>query len=212
MQKFENEYIYDLFMQYRDGNEEAYINIVNIYLKCVEEIIEKYFSNCSIEKEDLISIGKISLINALNSYNLDLDMNLKGYIYFWVRGHLEHYIKREEKKQDISNNKIFEDYIRDMNLLSTFDIDSVLEEKEIIEVIYKIFKHLDNRDKMLVNYYYGLEGINLSQRKIAKTLNMSRTNVYIRLNLIKKRVIDKFVEKGYITKQEEPVKIRRFHM
>ena len=39
MQKFENENIYNLFMLYRDGNEEAYIEIVNIYLKYVEEII-----------------------------------------------------------------------------------------------------------------------------------------------------------------------------
>ena len=144
MQKFENENIYNLFMLYRDGNEEAYIEIVNIYLKYVEEIIEKYFRNCNVEKEDLMSIGKISLINALNSYSLDLEINLKSYIYFWVKGHLERYIILEEKKQDISNRKIFEDYIRDINLLSTFDIDSELEEEEIIEIIYDIFKNLDN--------------------------------------------------------------------
>lgn len=213
MKKFDNEYFFNLFMQYRDGSEEAYIKIVNIYLIYVEEIIDKYFSDCNVEKEDLMSIGKIFLINALNNYRLDMGMDLKGYIYFYVKTRIERYINLEIKKENISNRKIYEDYVKDINLLSTFDIDNELEDKEILQIIYNLANEFNEKDRKIFYYYYGIGGVKLTQVKLTELLNMSRANLNLRLNLIKIRIIDELVKKGYMIKPEEKnEKLRRFHM
>ena len=68
----------EMLIRYADGDVEARNILIEHNLRLVAHIVKKY-SNHSKETEDLISIGTIGLIKAINKYNLDKGVKLATY-------------------------------------------------------------------------------------------------------------------------------------
>lgn len=62
----------------KDGDNEARNTLIEHNLRLVSHIIKKYYSNYS-EQEDLISIGTIGLIKAIDSFDCEKGIRLATY-------------------------------------------------------------------------------------------------------------------------------------
>lgn len=167
------------------GDLNAKNKLIEHNLRLVAHIIKKYYS-VGYEQEDLISIGTIGLIKAVNSYTTDKGTRLATYASRCIENEILMYFRSQKK----TNGDVYMsdpvDIDKDGNTLSLIDIISDntnipddIELKIKTEKLYKMMdKYLDNREKEIIYLRYGLLGkAELTQREIAKKLNISRSYV-----------------------------------
>lgn len=175
------------------GDESAKNELIEHNLRLVAHIIKKYYSNSS-QQEDLISIGTIGLIKAVNTFDADKGTRLATYAARCIENEiLMHFRAQKKTAQDVSMNEPI-DTDSEGNPLTLMDIIST--EDEIVEDIYKISmikklnaeinKISDEREKTIIILRYGLNGNKpLTQLEVSKKLGISRSYV----SRIEKRVL-----------------------
>ena len=68
----------DYLVAFRNGNMDAKNELIEHNLRLVAHIIKKYYAN-STQQDDLISIGTIGLIKAINTFDVDKGTRLATY-------------------------------------------------------------------------------------------------------------------------------------
>lgn len=169
----------------KKGDIKAKNELIEHNLRLVAHIIKKYYSN-NVQQDDLISIGTIGLIKAVNTFNPDKGTRLATYAARCIENEILMQFRAQKKtSQDISVNEPI-DTDSDGNPLTLMDIIST--EDEIIDDIYKIsmLKKLseeigrinDPREKTIIMMRYGLDGAKpMTQLEVSKKLNISRSYV-----------------------------------
>lgn len=147
--------------------------------------IAKKFESTGIGIEDLISIGTIGLIKAVNTFSTEKNIKLATYASRCIENEILMYFRSKKKTAgDISiNEHIDED--KDGNALLLSDIIS--EDDRIIETIAgkisteamlkAINEDLDEREKTVIVLRYGLKNPPLTQKETAARLGISRSYV-----------------------------------
>lgn len=113
------------------GDIEARNILVEHNLRLVAHIIKKYYGNQS-EQDDLVSIGTIGLIKAINTYDISKKIKLSSYASRCIENEiLMHFRNAKKTAQDISLNEAI-DSDKDGNPLTLLDImavdDNILEQ------------------------------------------------------------------------------------
>ncbi len=169
----------------KKGDVNAKNELIEHNLRLVAHIIKKYYSS-SVQQDDLISIGTIGLIKAINTFNPDKGTRLATYAARCIENEILMQFRSQKKSaQDISVNEPI-DTDSDGNPLTLMDIIST--EDEIVEDIYKMtmLKKLsaeverikDPREKAIIMMRYGLDGMRpMTQLEVSKRLNISRSYV-----------------------------------
>jgi len=155
-------------------------------LRLVAHIAKKY-TNAGMCQDDLISIGTIGLIKAINSYSEKKSSRLATYASRCIENEILMSIRAGKRiRQEVSLNlPIGTD--KDGNEISLNDIlgsdtDEIIESISLSIQVGKLYDALSNiltpREKTVLVYRYGLCGIEpLPQREIAKALDISRSYV-----------------------------------
>lgn len=186
------------FNEYEQGSIAAKNILIERNLRLVAHIVKKYNSR---DNEDLISIGTIGLIKAINTYKADKGVRLATYAARCIDNEILMYIRASKK------------YVNDVSLQGPIGIDSEgneisLEEKlfddryNIDEKINLKFESrrigeimksfLQSREKLIIALRYGLiNGCEKTQREIAKMLGISRSYV----SRIEKKALKKLNQK-----------------
>lgn len=189
----------ELIEKFKNGDEEAKNILIERNLRLVAYVSKKYYQ-CGKEYEDLISIGTIGLIKAINNFKEDKGIRLATYAVRCIQNEILMCLRSEKKLvNEVSiNEPIGFDYegneINLMDILADED-ESVFNEvnlkintKKLYEGIEKV---LDEREKEIITLRYGLYGTSpLPQRQIAKKLNISRSYV----SRIEKKAVEKLEE------------------
>lgn len=169
----------------KNGDVNAKNELIEHNLRLVAHIIKKYYSS-SVQQDDLISIGTIGLIKAINTFDPDKGTRLATYAARCIENEILMQFRAQKKtSQDISVNEPI-DTDSEGNPLTLMDIIST--EDEIVEDIYKItmLKKLstevvrikDPREKSIIMMRYGLDGMRpMTQLEVSKKLNISRSYV-----------------------------------
>ena len=189
--KEESEYL----RRYKNGDSEAKNIIIEHNLRLVAHIVKKYCSNTN-EQDDLISIGTIGLIKAVNTFDDKKGIKLATYASKCIENEVLMYFRSQKKtSQDISINEPI-DSDSEGNPLTLMDIisveDTIADDIDNSITIGKLYRYIDEledeREKTIIILRYGLYGLNpLTQIEIAKKLNISRSYV----SRIEKKVIEK---------------------
>ncbi|MBR2731692.1 MAG: RNA polymerase sporulation sigma factor SigK [Clostridia bacterium] len=186
------------------GDETARNALVEHNLRLVAHIVKKYYSALG-DQDDLISIGTIGLIKAVNTYDRTKKTRLATYASRCVENEILMNLRsRKRLSNEVSINEPIETD-RDGNPLTLMDIISVedtiaedLDRKIKISQMRDYLKTaLDPREKTVVVLRYGLDGgTPCTQNQIAKQLRISRSYV----SRIEKKSLEKlrarFEEKG----------------
>ena len=173
----------------KDGDVEAKRVLVERNLRLVAHIVKKYSSNYQNSKEmdDLISIGTIGLIKAIDSFDTSKGIRLATYAAKCIDNEILMFFRNSKKTKgevflqdpigvDKEGNEICL-----IDILSS-DSDSVLETVEnslqVKELYKKISDVLSTREKEIIQMRYGLlDGDIKTQREIAGILGISRSYV-----------------------------------
>ena len=179
-----------------NGSSEARDTLIERNLRLVAYVTKKY-SQCDKEQDDLISIGTIGLIKALNTFKSDKGIRFATYGVRCIENEILMCLRAEKKLvNEISINEPigFDNEGNEINL-----IDILSDEEESVfnsvnlkmntEKLYKaIESELNEREKEIIELRYALSNGNpKTQREIAKMLGISRSYV----SRIEKKAIDK---------------------
>ena len=177
-----------------EGNENARKLLIEHNLRLVAHIVKKYYSNYS-DQEDLISIGTIGLIKGINSFKVEKGARLATYCARCIENEILMYFRNNKKlQQEISFSEPI-DTDSEGNPLTLMDIiavdDTIIEDIDLKGKLTKLVEILNsmenNREKEIITKRYGLNGLTpLTQREIAKELNISRSYV----SRIEKKVLN----------------------
>ncbi len=148
--------------------------------------IAKKFESTGTGIEDLISIGSIGLIKAVNTFCPDKNIKLATYASRCIENEILMYFRNQKKSaQDVFISDPI-DTDKDGNALTLIDViadgSDIAEEidtKIKLEKLRVILSGcLDEREKKIIEMRYGLGGREeLTQREIAKKLDISRSYV-----------------------------------
>ncbi len=179
--KEEKEYL----IKSSEGDINARNKLVEHNLRLVAHIIKKYYSAQN-EQDDLVSIGTIGLIKAINTFDINKNIKLSSYASRCIENEiLMHFRNIKKTSNDISLNETI-DTDKDGNPLSLIDIlstdDNILDSLNTKLNINKLYDYvnseLDEREKKVIIYRYGLNGNEpLTQREVAKILGVSRSYI-----------------------------------
>ena len=179
--KTEKEY----FEAKKNGDKNAREKLVEHNLRLVAHIVKKYYTGVK-NPDDLMSIGTIGLIKAVDSFDPKNGARFATYASKCVQNEILMYFRSQKKLQnEVSINEAI-DMDKDGNPLTYIDI--VYTEDTIAEDIYvKIYckkalevinSKLEDREREIVTLRYGLNGKAVkTQREIAKELGISRSYV-----------------------------------
>ena len=180
-EKKEREYLQKM----AQGDADAKNKLIEHNLRLVAHIIKKYYGVSS-EQDDLVSIGTIGLIKAINTFKPDKNIRLSSYASRCIENEiLMHFRSVKKSAQDISINETI-DTDKDGNQLTLLDIMAV--DDDIIDNLDKklnikklgqyINEELEEREKKIIILRYGLDGRKpVTQKQIAKQMNISSSYV-----------------------------------
>lgn len=178
-----------------EEDEDARVSLVEHNLRLVVYIAKK-FENTGIGIEDLISIGTIGLIKAINTFKSDKNIKLATYASRCIENEILMYIrKRSNARCEMSiDEPLNVDWDGNELLLSDTlgnDEDNVVSEVEADEerrMIREAVSRLGERERIIIEMRYGLGGSReMTQKEVADTLGISQSYI----SRLEKRIISK---------------------
>lgn len=179
----------------RAGDEKAKEILINHNMRLVAHVVKKYSG--AAETDDLLSVGSIGLIKAINTYKSGKGTQLATYTARCIENEILMLLRATKKHK---NNVSLTEPVgtdKDGNELTLIDLlsekdDSVFSqvEKSIQrEKFIKCLKSfLTQREYFILSMRYGLDnGVSYPQREVAKKLGISRSYI----SRIEKRAIEK---------------------
>jgi len=176
------------FIKMRKGGrsgEDARQTLILHNLRLVAHIVRKYYSTCK-DQDDLVSIGTIGLVKAVDTFNIDNGARFATYAAKCIQNEiLMNFRSQKKHSSEISINETI-DVDRDGNPLSYMDVISSDEDlpdeidRKIMtaKAVDLIKTTLTVRERQIIVMRYGLFGIReLTQREIAEKLGISRSYV-----------------------------------
>ncbi len=182
-----------------NGDLQARNRLIEHNLRLVAHIVKKYYSQ-SKNQDDLMSIGTIGLIKAVDTYKNGSGTRFATYASKCIQNEiLMHFRARKKYSSEVSLSDTIE-MDKDGNPLTYMDIisveDTIAEELDLKIMSEKakkiILNNLEPREREIIVYRYGLEGGKpLTQRELADKLKISRSYV----SRIEKSALDKIRQK-----------------
>ena len=192
------EEVYYLNLLKNENNKEAKEVLVQRNMRLVAHISKKY-NNSGEELDNLISIGTIGLIKAIDTFNVDKGIRLATYASKCIENEILMNIRSNKKnKMQVSLQDpigVDKDYI----------VDKVELKMKISKLYEKIEKVLTEREKEIIKLRYGLTPSGYkTQREIAQQLDISRSYVSrIEKKALKKLKRELNIDKNNINKKNK---------
>ena len=167
------------------GDEAAREKLILHNLRLVSHIVRKYYGAAK-NQEDLVSIGSIGLVKAVDTFNHENGTRFATYAAKCIQNEiLMHFRSQKKLSAEVSINETI-DVDRDGNPLTYMDViateDNVEEEVDLkvksALVRRLVDQVLDERERQIIVLRYGLSGNDpRTQREVAQLLGISRSYV-----------------------------------
>ena len=175
----------DCLQRMKEGDKSARDKLIKHNMRLVAHIVKKY--NGSAETDDLISVGSIGLIKAINSYEAGKGSALATYTARCIENEILMLLRANKKRRgDVYlSDSVGQD--KDGNELTLMDVICEKEEDVFARVDKSIEREkflkflkiiLTKREYAIICLRYGLKGDrNYAQREVAKFLKISRSYI-----------------------------------
>lgn len=158
--------------------------------------IAKKFENTGINIEDLISIGTVGLMKAINTFRADRNIKLATYASRCIENEILMYIRKNniQKKEISIDEPLNVDWDGNVLLLSDIlgsDADAVcrgIEEDEEKKIVRASIDTLKKREKIIIQLRFGmLDGKERTQKEVADMLGISQSYI----SRLEKKIINR---------------------
>lgn len=175
----------EMLLRRQQGDEEARNVLIEHNLRLVAHVCKKY-EQSGLDKDDLISIGTIGLIKAIDSFSPDRNVRLATYAARCIDNEVLMVMRAGKNlRQEIS---LYEPLGQDKegNEVSLIDILSMqqnslaedLEKKQEVEELFNKMTKLSEWERLVLKMRYGLNGgKKYTQKLVAQHLGISRSYV-----------------------------------
>ena len=162
-------------------SEEAKALLIERNLRLVVYIAKK-FENTGIGVEDLISIGTIGLIKAIQTFKLDKKIKLATYASRCIENEILMYLRRTNKtKMEVSideplNELLLSDILGTDSDVISKDIEDEIDRK----MLNKAMETLSDREKLIIRLRFGIggeESEEKTQKEVADLLGISQSYI-----------------------------------
>ncbi|RKD24109.1 sporulation sigma factor SigE [Ammoniphilus oxalaticus] len=156
--------------------------------------ISRKFENTGINIEDLVSIGTIGLIKAVNTFDVEKKIKLATYASRCIENEILMFLRRNNKvKSEVSfdeplnidwdgNELLLSDVLGTENDTITRDLEEQVDRK----LLYKALEKLSDREKVIMELRFGLNGKQeRTQKDVADMLGISQSYI----SRLEKRII-----------------------
>ncbi len=176
----------ELFRRMKKGDKDARNKLIEHNLRLVAHIVKKYYTACK-DQEDLISVGTVGLIKAIDSFDPENGARFATYAGKCLQNEILMYFRAQKKTQLESSLNDPVDTDKDGNPLTYMDI--LCSEEDITEEIDLKIKSslitralretLNTRERRIIAMRYGMtpDGKCMAQREVAAALGISRSYV-----------------------------------
>jgi len=185
----------ELVMKLTNGDETIRDILIERNLRLVVYIARK-FENTGIGVEDLISVGTIGLIKAVNTFNPEKKIKLATYASRCIENEILMYLRRNSKiKAEISfyeplnidwdgNELLLSDILGTDNDI----VYNLIEDEVDRELLFLALKNLNDREKEIVKLRFGLNGTReKTQKEVADMLGISQSYI----SRLEKKIINR---------------------
>ena len=175
----------DLLGKLSAGDEEVKSSLVEHNLRLVVYIARK-FDNTGADSDDLVSVGTIGLIKAVNSFRPDKNIKLATYASRCIENEILMYLRRLVRvRNEVSfDEPLNTDWDGNELLLSDIlgtDSDSVYKDIESgveKELLRSALARLPERERRIMNLRFGLDGREeMTQKDVADLLGISQSYI-----------------------------------
>lgn len=149
--------------------------------------ISRKFENTGIDVEDLISIGTIGLIKAVNTFKLNKNIKLATYASRCIENEILMYLRKNNKKKtevsfdeplnvDLDGNELL---LSDVLGTENDEIYKIIEEEIDRDLLVMALDRLSAREKQIMELRFGLtnKGIERTQKEVANMLGISQSYI-----------------------------------
>ena len=185
----------EILEQIENGNTENRDKLVVHYLRLVVYIARK-FENTGIGIEDLVSIGTVGLIKAVNTFCPSKKIKLATYASRCIENEILMYLRKTaNKKNEVSieeplnvdwdgNELLLSDVLGSDGDTVGRDLEMQDERNQLLEVV----KKLDERERTIMTMRFGLFGSKeYTQKQVADMLGISQSYI----SRLEKRIIER---------------------
>ena len=178
-----------------DGNSQVKNDLIEHNLRLVVYIARK-FDNTGVDIDDLISVGSVGLIKAVNTFNLDKNIKLATYASRCIENEILMYLRKISKiKGEVSlDEPLNVDYEGNELLLSDVlgtdpeIVYKTTEEDEERKTLRKALERLNARERQIMHLRFGLGGDDeLTQKEVADLLGISQSYI----SRLEKKIVDR---------------------
>ena len=176
------------------GDEEARARLIEHNLRLVVYVARR-FENTGTGLEDLISIGTVGLIKAVNTFRADKNIKLATYASRCIENEILMYIRKHgaERTEVSIDEPLNVDWDGNELLLSDVlgneeeSIDDELQRQEERRALYRALAALPPRERLIIEMRYGFSGQReLTQKEVADVLGISQSYI----SRLEKKIIE----------------------
>jgi RNA polymerase sporulation-specific sigma factor len=184
---------YELVNKLDTGDKKVRATLIERNLRLVVYIARK-FENTGVNVEDLISVGTIGLIKAVNTFDPEKQIKLATYASRCIENEILMYLRRNSKiKTEISfyeplnvdwdgNELLLSDILGTDNDI----VYNIIEDDVDKQLLFLAMQRLNSREKEIVHLRFGLNGTTeKTQKEVADILGISQSYI----SRLEKRII-----------------------
>lgn len=175
----------DAFLKKASGSKEARDTIIRHNLRLVAHIAKKYYAVPG-DQEDLISIGTIGLIKAVDTFDYQRKARFSTYASKCIENEIRMHLRRLRRDPDAVSLQDPIETGKDGAALQIEDaipddtcMENTCEQRETAANLRSGIDHLEGRERQIILLRYGLAGQPpLTQQQVAEILHISRSYVF----------------------------------
>lgn len=203
------------FEEARKGNEAAREKLVWHSMRLVIYVIFKKFNKCNNVIEDLISVGSMGLVKAIDSYDPTKGAKFSTYAYNGIVIEINKYLRNNKQFPVKRLEDIFFEYEDGSKicyqelLLDDTDVEEQIVQNDIRDRLRIILKDFKERDQEFIKLYFGFYDRCYTTTEIGQMYGVTRALVSKKNIDNLKRIAEKLQEANFFDVQEEKTLIKR---
>lgn len=203
----------EYFKRLRNGDVSVRNILIEHNMKLVFSSVIKKFSLTSHDMEDLVSIGVIGLIKAVDTYNYEKNASFGTYATRCIDNEILMSLRVGKNKKSVIKVSLDDPFLDDHEGGTLLIKDFVSDDNVDIENDYiksvnlrEVRSEVDNIEnemyRKIMYMFYGFEGDPMTQREVANALGLSQSYVSRVLRKENKKILENLISNGFILPEE----------
>ncbi|MBQ2723752.1 MAG: RNA polymerase sporulation sigma factor SigE [Clostridia bacterium] len=174
----------DLLQKFHQGDQDAKSLLVEHNLRLVVYLAKK-FENTKVDMEDLVSVGTIGLIKAINSFKTDKQIKLATYASRCIENEILMYLRKMARRKnevsldeplnvDQEGNELLLGDVLGSDAEYVYD---TVEEKVERQLLHQGLQQLSERERAIVSMRFGIDCQEKTQKEVADLLGISQSYI-----------------------------------